>query len=647
MKKFLIAISCALFALLTVFSMACGKSNFTYTDMLNPGEVKEESLGGFAFETSNYVYFINGEGKNTEDNTFGAPTKGSLVAVEKSELGNENAKYSIVIPKLFVAQDYSAGLFVSNGYVYYGTPCTDKDSSGSSAYNYMTFMRTSLDGKNTDTYLTVSSLDTNYRFVENGGVVYIVYYDSANSQIVSYNTADKSTVVVAKTDAKTKTAVTIDGATYYLSMSAYKFAEGRQVFALSYVITVYSENYYEQKAEKEDYSRKTANFNILATYTPGDAKINVEGSDFYGKLLKDAKSFREDAVTYSIVQIQKGATEEFVFVTKTDVNAKAKTYGVSVKDFNDETKWVEVEGADKVSSSSILVNLEELYHVDAESSTIYKTTLSGNKFNEESKLATESSASKLLFIDDGYIFYFTSGNQIACYEKPEANKNTNKTQISVSEDIVLTTWYLPELVKTETGTFVLYCDSSSQGASYIKCVNVKDKSNVDIENEDGTVESREFDGHVFMGIRLDKDVANNATIVINQIESGVIDLTENNGELISVKLNDAINAYDKLTPSQKEFIEEDALFKIEEAKQVVKLANLYNKLKGVEKYSEMNDAEKTAFKAQIESAYIEAKAFRQELLDSKTYNYISIRDRVSTNLKFFYQEADKIFTANK
>ncbi len=646
MKKFLLAISCALLGCLMLFTTACGKSNFTYTDMLTPGKVHEDTLGGFAFETDNYVYFINGEGKTAEDNTFGAPIKGSLVAVAKSNLGKENAKYSIIIPKLFVAKDYLSGLFVYDGYVYYGTPCTDKDSSGDSAYNYMTFMRTSLDGKKTDTYLTVSSLSLEYRFAIEDGVVYILYNDQDNSQIVSYNTSTKKELVVCKTDAKTTEKYELDGETYYLSMSSFKFTQTDDDFALAYEITVYAENYYEEKAEKDGYSRKTAKFNMIATYSPEDAKIS--GTDFYGKLLKSAKDFKNENTTYSIVQIQKGASEEFVFITKTDVNASAKTYGVSVDDFEDATKWQEANGADKVSVSSILIDLDELYYVDAETSTVYKTTLSGDKFNKESKIATESTASSLLFIDDGYIFYYTSGNKLACYEIPKQNETTSKNQIDVSEDIVLTTWYAPELVKTEKGSFVLYCDNSSQGASYIKCVNVKDKSNVAIDDDDdGEIEAYAFENHVIMGIRLDKDIANDATLAINQIESSVIVLTEENGVLVSEKLNDAIKAYDKLTPSQKEYVEESALTKIDEAKQVVKLANLYYKLKDVKGYSELNAEGKAQLKAKIEKDYNNAKAFRQELLNSDTYDYITIRDRIETNLKFYYQEADKIFTESK
>lgn len=646
MKKFLIAIACVIMATLTLFSVACGKNKFTYTDMTDWGAIKTETLGGFAFETDNYVYFINGEAKNTDDNKFGKPIKGSLVAVSKSELGKENAKYSIVVPKLFAATDKFSGLFVAgegeNAYVYYGSPCTDKDSSGSAASSRMTFMRTSLDGKNTDTYLTIASLSYEYRFFEVDGKVYILYYDEENTQIVCYNTADKSEVVVAKTDAETTTPYTINGATYYPSLSSYKLATTSNGLSLVYTIDLYSENYYEDKASKEGYTRKTAKFNLLVAYTVGDAKI--DGLDFYGKLVIAPETAKADNCNYAVEQIQKGATEEFVFITKTDIHSKATSYGASKANFV-EKKWEEVKELTKVSTTSILVDLENIYAVDTEKQIIYKTTLIGDAFTEEQKIATATEANQLLFIDGDYIYYYTSGNNLACYDMK--SDEANKKQIKVSEDIVATSWYAPEVVKVDGKTFVLYLDNSSEGASYIKCIDVTDKSDANIgvdDDEDGEYEAYEFSGHVVMGIRLDKDIANDAIVAINKIETGEITFTEgDNGELYSEKLNAAISAYDKLTKEQKKFVEEDVLVKIDEAKQVVKLANLYNKLKGVEKYAEMTDDQKAEFKARIEKDYKEAKAFRQELLNSKKFDYITTRDRLNNNLKYYYQEADKIF----
>ncbi len=655
MKKFLIAISCVILATLTMLGVGCGKNKFAYTDMTNWGAINKATLGGFSFETENYVYFINGEAKETDDNKFGAPIKGSLVAVAKSDLGKKDAKYSIIVPKLFAATDKFSGLFVSgegeNAYVYYGTPCTDKDSSGKPASSRMTFMRTSLDGKKTDTYFTATSLDYEYRFIEKDGVVYILYYDFSESEIVSYNTSNKSKTVVAKTNETTTTPFAIDGTTYYPSMGAYKFAQDGNGISLVYTITLYTENYYEEKAQKEGYTRKTAKFNLLVSYTVGDEKVS-EGLDFYGKAVVSPTNAKAENNTYAIEQIQKGKDADFVFITKTDINAKAKTYGVIKADFNDESKWTEIDGVSKVSVSSVLVDLDNLYFVDTESKTIYKTTLiKDDKFSQEYKIATETEANQLLFVDDGYIYYYTTGNNIACYELPVEDEIVEKKQIKVSEDIVSTTWYAPELVKVNGKTFILYLDNSSEGASYIKYLDVTNKANENVgidDNEDGEYESYEFSGHLFMGVRLDKDVANDAVVAINKIETGEIKLSEDaNGVLYSEKLNDAISAYDKLTAEQKEFVEEDVYAKIDEAKQVVKLANLYNKLKGVETYSEMTDAQKQEFKNRIATDYENAKAFRQELLNSKTFDYITIRDRVSTNLKYYYQEADKIFTDNK
>ena len=129
-----------------------------------PGSV----YGGFVGETSNYVYFINGLSSNTEDNTFGAPVKGALMVQDKSDLSKAP---QVVVPKLFVATDYNAGLYIFDGRVYYGTPSTDKTSSGSTANTEMTFMSTKLDGTDTVSYFTISALSTEYRIIENDGMI--------------------------------------------------------------------------------------------------------------------------------------------------------------------------------------------------------------------------------------------------------------------------------------------------------------------------------------------------------------------------------------------------------------------------------------------------------------------------------------------
>ena len=194
MKKLLTALLTLALVVLTAFSLtACDKNGFEKTSMKNWGAIK--TTGGVITETDNYVYFINGITTSSGDNSFGTPVKGSLMVADKSDL----SKTEIVVPKLFTSRDYSAGYYVygsgAETYVYYGTPCTEKNSSGAVANDQMTFMRTRLDGENSETYFTIPSLEAEYRIVENAGKVYIVYYDTEDSALKCYDTTNKKTSV--------------------------------------------------------------------------------------------------------------------------------------------------------------------------------------------------------------------------------------------------------------------------------------------------------------------------------------------------------------------------------------------------------------------------------------------------------------------
>ena len=131
------------FAALIAGAVGCngGVDAWKGTTFTNYGAVIANTNGGFVAETDNYVYFINGLGASSSDNTFGKPIKGALVAADKNDLSNSQ----VVIPELMVSSDYDAGVYLfeeSDGvYAYYGTPNREKNSSGDIAYSEMCFTK--------------------------------------------------------------------------------------------------------------------------------------------------------------------------------------------------------------------------------------------------------------------------------------------------------------------------------------------------------------------------------------------------------------------------------------------------------------------------------------------------------------------------
>lgn len=154
--------------------------------------------GGFVVETDDYAYFINGKSENTQENNFGSVVKGSVQRIKKSDLAaNDYTNTTTIVPSVVYSgnDDYAAGLYIYNGYLYYTTPSTQKNTSGEVLNSKLDFKRTKLDGSDTTKgYIWQSDDNTvDYRFVEVDGVVYILYakseslYGSEKTNIHSVN----------------------------------------------------------------------------------------------------------------------------------------------------------------------------------------------------------------------------------------------------------------------------------------------------------------------------------------------------------------------------------------------------------------------------------------------------------------------------
>jgi hypothetical protein len=203
-KKIISIVAAATLAFSTVALAGCGAKNYAGEKLSGVDKMENVySNGGFAVETDDYVYFINGSESYTADNTYGSEdlVKGSLMRISKKELAE--AKYDaakIVIPSLMVAGDYTAGLFVYGEYVYYATPTTDKNpQTGEVENSYLDFKRSKLDGSEapSDYFFRLSSNSAKYRFVQDAdGTVYCMYEE--DSKLKSYNVeTGKTTVLVS------------------------------------------------------------------------------------------------------------------------------------------------------------------------------------------------------------------------------------------------------------------------------------------------------------------------------------------------------------------------------------------------------------------------------------------------------------------
>ncbi|MBQ7236254.1 MAG: hypothetical protein IJX03_03755, partial [Clostridia bacterium] len=447
MKKILLKILGAVLCVCMLGSMLVGCKGVEWggTRLTDWGNVKAQSLGGFVAETDNYIYYLNGMAVSTNDNTFGAPVKGALMAAKKSNL----SETEVVVPKLFAASDYSAGIYIYGDYVYYGSPSTDKTPDGTVANSEMMFMKSKLDGTENKVLFSVGTLSTQYRIVENEGSVYVVYYDNSNSSIICRNADTGAAVTVAKTDAK------INGKE---SLNKYMFMKnsvtGQAVVV--YTTTVYQFDDYNEGLAEGLGSRPTENYNKLYAFSAGDAA---------GTCIYDGKT---TGLTYELLLVD----ENYVYYKTThNSSGNVDNYAVTISDFMESSVGTKIS-ATYVASTNIIVSLDEVYTFDSEAGKLYKDTM--YEYSEKKMgIAVSSTISSLIAVKNDYLYYYNTNNQICktyigdgeaqySFDGQTVNYNIEDAmEIRVSDDTAVTTWYQPEFVTINGVEYMFYCDNSS------------------------------------------------------------------------------------------------------------------------------------------------------------------------------------------
>lgn len=644
MKRFLFKILCGALALVMLLSLvACGDSTKSWKagNLTNGGAVV--SNGGFVAETENYLYYINGIGTSTEDNAFGAPLKGALMAVDKADL----TKTEVVVPKLFVATDYKSGFFIDGGYVYYGTPSTEKNSEGHVASGEMMFTRTKLDGSGTtEKFFALSSLSAEYRFVKNGDNVCVVYYDSVDTALECYSFSDKTTTVIAKTDAKTEGSV---------SLETYKFLNGNSDAVVVYTVTLYTEEYDAVKAEKDDYTRPTENFNKVYAYKVGDAVDETTG--LAGTLVLDGAHGEGDLddgkYAFSFVN------DSYVFFTEA-VGAKTTTYVDEISAFvkpvaeKKELKNI-VKNTDFATEANVITSISIIEDNDAnkdKSSTskvytidtgkLYEVDLfAEGKNNQKVCVAIGEGLTTLLTVKDGFVYYYNASNQICRMELKKDSLSEVADEIRVSLDTANSSWYKPEFIKVGEKEYLFYLDNSSLGASYVKYVDINAKViDEDTDNDDKAdlfyLDKAEIK---LMGIMTDADSASIITAEIDAISSkldnGNLKFEEVEGKLTVKAVTDAKAKYDGATEEVKALVSETSLTTLNNYLKAIEIVNLYDKLEGIENFTDATKAE--SYKA----AYLEIKSAVEEFKASAVVT--AVDGYIPNNYKVFYQKAVELF----
>lgn len=574
------------------FAVACGAPEWNGTSLNDGGNVVAQ--GGFVAATDKYVYFINGQGDYTADNTFGAPIKGSLMAIAKTDVASGNYdKAEIVVPKLFTASDYQTGFYIADGYVYYGTPNTGKNSSGEIAYDEMVFAKTKLGTSETTELFKTSSLSTEYRIVEKDGGIFVVYYDASENAIKSYSEKTGETTVISVQDEEAET-----------SLAEYKFI-GEDYLGDAVVVyteTVYAEKYYEDKD-----SRAEEDYNKMYVLKAGASKA---------ELLYDGS---EKDITYALTAELSG----YLFFKETDIGDEETTYGVSLKG-GDKS---EIKDADYIAATTYVVSLEEAYVI--EDDYVIKTNLvSGDK----TRVLKSENVSTLLFVKGTELFYYNADGAIA--KASLSDKSGKETR--VSESSASQAWYQPRVIAIGDAEYLFYCDNNGANGSYAGCVNLNAEV-VCEEADDDADDVYYLKGAAFIGQKTLSDKAAEVDSKLAAIPS-VLEYEIADGKITFKDVAEAKAAYEGLTGAGKALVDAANVQKLQNALKAEELGKSYFALYGIENY-DGTEAQKNTYK----QAYQAAKALRQGLIDSDAYDYEDVRDMLPLILKWDYQQADKLF----
>ena len=545
-RKILSLVAAATLLGATLSFAGCGGDYYEYAGVAYSEADKKavaESNGGFAVEKGDYVYFINGVEANTASNEFGEVTKGALMRIKKTDLSGAFAnntslvsKAETVVPMLFVAQNYDAGIYIYGDYVYYATPTSDKNMKGEVENTWIDFKRAKLDGKETmkDYFFRVSDNATNYRFVKEGEVVYCLYEEGG--ALKSYNTSNGKThtlVSGASSEYFYDTSNPENPNVYYTMAVTYNIdsaqsttATYNQVYCVnaastatvnadnaSYTVKVggkdyrtykFNKGYLESKNEEtekkaklnnteptglydfEDYS--TYPYVNLGTLVLDGVGSKCEWSDVYNnKAEVNTPKAELQGYTYTLSRYENGG----VYFMRKQVAENTNLY--YLKDKATTNAIAANTAVQIVANSTTNASDTALFNVTAEGkheyiyvsgSTIYKASPDANGVDKAPiAIANGVSDATLWTVEGNYLYYYgagTSGNKLSrvdvtgeAKDYKDIFKKEEYQPVTIAYVDFNSSWYKPEFV----GGVMLYSDAQAiEGTSYnyIAAANVGD-----------------------------------------------------------------------------------------------------------------------------------------------------------------------------
>lgn len=510
---------------------ACGGNGYSPKKLAGNISGAAESNGGFVATKGDYVYFINGSEEYTADNTLGKVEKGALMRISKSDLsGGKYEKAEIVVPALFVAQNFDAGIYLFGDYVYFASPTTEKERDGSVSNSYISFKRAKLDGSSSARELKKyffrwESNDVQYRFTEIDGTVYCLYVDG-DSALHSFNTAKGTDTVLvegASSDYLFDENIADSGTVYYtMAVTQGIDTDNAQTVSYNQVYSVRADATATVSASECSYTVSNGyKYSFNGEYL-ADNLDGFKASDYttypyvnLGTLVLDGKG--SDETSYPNTQFNKDTSatpatpngytytlqnylDGGLYLTRKDVNSSSSDGENAALYYLGEDKtasenWTSIAGNTELDSSKValsttnatssavykIVNGKHVYMFVSDEK-IYKVTASADGAEESKVLLVPSASSVTLwYADDTYLYYYSAGSngnnlQRVDYTGSKADYSGLATEEKYKPLTILdvdwnSSWYKPEFVNN----VLLFGNAKSFGNTaynYIYAVNL-------------------------------------------------------------------------------------------------------------------------------------------------------------------------------
>ncbi len=486
-KKLLTLIIAVLSAVL--FLVGCSDGQTTALSDVG-GDVKSGN-GTFLVEKGNYLYFINGENVTTSVNDFGTPVKSSLVRVKKTELDDDlsDANVETVVPKIMLTGTYNNGVYFYGDYVYYATPSTEKDKTGTVRSNQTEFNRLNLKDGKADSAIAISEDNTcQYFYAEANNKVYLFYTFTEKVDDASEN--------------KFKVVDATNGDVVYTSdaYSTLTFPDNgsKTVF--------FTKTAYSNELEQNE------SFNELYAYTAGSDKANLvlSGAGEYGlgrdgrkdlnklqlvaergiqgvtiSLIKNTGKY----VIYKIANLDSSYSSTVYYGAEID-NGTFKVFGEG----DNQTVAKKLGDANEILNDALTANsfyrsLEEIYYIDSDYGLIkldYTNPTNNDTFGAEiiSSELKNLSIISLSFTENNKYMYLCNTAE-GFYYRADLNASTIEAKkINALAMQTPTDFYKPRVIDDR---YFIGSYSHEAFYKYVYVIDMKDIDKAKVEGEDLSV----------------------------------------------------------------------------------------------------------------------------------------------------------------